>query len=53
MEDSRIETLIGELELIATAIEPGLVFSKEMSLVSITALFNAINELKKMKLKNV
>ncbi len=47
MKNLEIKKLIGELEMMAAAAEPGVVLTEEMSITCSATLLKAVNELKK------
>lgn len=47
MKNLEIKKLIGDLEMMAAAAEPGVVITEEMSVTCCVTLLQAVNELKK------
>ncbi|TPA69921.1 hypothetical protein DXJ77_23395 [Vibrio parahaemolyticus] len=47
MRNLEIKKLIGDLEMMAAAAEPGVVITEEMSITCSITLLQAVNELKK------
>lgn len=46
MKKAKTQRIIGELELMAAAAEPGIVMTEEMSIICCSVLLNAAAELK-------
>jgi hypothetical protein len=46
MKKAKIQKIIGELELMAAAAEPGVVMTEEMSVICCSVLLNAVKQLK-------